>query len=78
MLDVTVKRHADRPQAGLLLHHSLGNRDRLLWMTPSRQFTATSRQPLVELCKVGKARRRGKQPFTDIADLILDLSLLPA
>ena len=55
--------------------------DRLLrghWMFAGRQFPAARGQPFVQRLEVGKAGQRGEQLFADVANLILDLALLPA
>ena len=41
------------------------------------EIPATLGQPQVQRLEVGKAGERREQPFADIADLVLDLTLLP-
>ena len=42
------------------------------------QLPAARRQPIVQRLEAGKPRQRGEQPFPNVADLVLDLTLLPA
>jgi hypothetical protein len=45
-------------------------------MATLRQFFAADRQPIIEFNERSEACQWREQPFTDIADLILDLPLL--
>ena len=47
-------------------------------MLARRQFPAARCQPGVQRLEAGKPCQRREQPFADVADLVLDLSLLPA
>jgi hypothetical protein len=47
-------------------------------MLALRQFPAARCQPSVQCLEAGKPRQRREQPFQDVADLVLDLALLPA
>ena len=78
MLDIAIEGCGDAAQAALFLREAGGDgafgRDR---MFARGEFPAALGQPLVQRLEVGKAGQRREQPFADIADLVLDLTLLP-
>src|SRR3954471_8101101 len=47
-------------------------------MLAGSQFPAARCQPFVQRLEVGEPRQRREQPLADVADLVLNLALLPA
>ena len=78
MLDIAIEDCGYAAQAALFLREALGDgafgRDR---MFARGEFPAALGQPQVQRLEIGKAGQRREQPFADIADLVLDLTLLP-
>ena len=78
MLDIAIECRGDLPQRRLLLGEARGNRAlRHHRVFALRELAATRRQPNVQRLEAGEARQRREQPFADVADLVLNLPLLP-
>ena len=72
--DIGIKRHTDRLQHQPFQREDLGDRGILSGVATRAQFPAAGGKPGIQRRKVCKAWRGRKQPFTHIADLVLDLA----
>ena len=78
MLHVAVERRVELAQSKLLFNEASRNGPiRCRRVLTLRQLPAAYGEPLVRRLEVGEPRQRREQPFPDVADLVLDLALLP-
>ena len=79
VLHISIKGCGDLPQSKLLFNEA--SRDgpvRCRRVLALSQLPAPHGQPLVQRLEIGKPGQRREQPFPDVADLVLNLTFLPA